>query len=106
MMKNLVVVLCTAVMLAFAGSVLANDHKVSICHNGSTYDEATGIETPVSFVITIAGRQIVRAVEKHVLNHGDLETYQEDGDGEVCDLLDDATTECETVTLCSSAETS
>jgi hypothetical protein len=88
-------------MLGCAGSVLAKDHKASICHNGSTYDEANMTENPISFVITIAGRQLAKAVEKHVLNHGDLETYQEDGDGEVCKLLDDGTTACKTVTLCS-----
>ena len=100
-MKKLIVALCTAVMLGCAGSVLANDHKASICHNGSTYNEATATEDPISFVITIAGRQLAKAVDKHVLNHGDLETYQDDGDGEVCKLLDDGTTECKTVTLCS-----
>jgi hypothetical protein len=99
-MKKLIVALCTAVMLGCAGSVLANDHKASICHNGSTYNEATAMEDPISFVITIAGRQLAKAVEKHVLNHGDLETYEELGDGEECELLDDGTTDCKTVTLC------
>jgi hypothetical protein len=100
-MKKLIVALCTAVMLGCAGSVLAKDHKASICHNGSTYDADTLMDVPISFVITIAGRQLAKAVEKHVLNHGDAETYQADGDGEVCELLDDGTTACKTVTLCS-----
>jgi len=53
------------------GSVLAKDHKASICHNGSTYNSDTQMEDPIAFVITIAGRDIARAVEKHVANHGD-----------------------------------
>jgi|GEM_PF-3283808 len=104
-MKKLIVALFTAVMLGCAGSVLANDHKAPICHNGGTYNADTMMDDPVSFVITSAGRQLAKAVEKHVLNHGDLETYTENGDGEVCDLLDDGTTiECETVTFCSAIE--
>jgi hypothetical protein len=104
MMKKLIVVLCTGVMLGSAGSVLAKDHKASICHNGSTYNEDTGMEDRISFVITIAGRAIARAVEKHVVNHGDLETYVENGPGEECELVDDGTgtmiVECNDVLLC------
>ena len=78
-----------------------NGHTASICHNGSTYDEGTMMETPISFVITIAGRRIAKAVDKHVANHGDLETYEEGGKGEECKLLDDGNTiDCKVVTLC------
>ena len=106
MMKKLIVTLCTCVMLGSAGSVLANDHKTSICHNGSTYSEDTMLEEPISFVITIAGRAIAQAVEKHVVNHGDLETYEEIGLGEECEFVDDGTgtgtmiVECNEVMLC------
>lgn len=99
-MKRFTVVLCAGVMLGSAGSVLANDHKVSICHNGSTYNSDTQMEDPISFVITIAGRDIARAVEKHVANHGDLETFQELGEGEECELLEDGLVACDAVTLC------
>ena len=101
-MKKLIVALCTAVMLGSAGSVLAKDHKLPICHNGSTYDEDDMMEIPISFVITIAGRSIAKAVEKHLANHEDLETYQLLGEGEECKLLDDGTTDCKVVTLCGS----
>jgi hypothetical protein len=103
MMNKLIVALCAGVMLGSAGSVLAKDHKESICHNGSTYNEATMMEEDISFVITIAGRDIARAVEKHVTNHGDLETYEELGEGEECELLDDGTVACDVVTLCGPA---
>ena len=105
MMKKFIVALCTVGMLGSAGSVLAKDHKASICHNGSTYDSGTMTENPISFVITIAGRGIAKAVDKHVANHGDLETYQEGGEGEECELLDDGITiDCKVVTLCGPAE--
>jgi hypothetical protein len=100
MMNKLIVALCTVVMFGSAGSVLAKDHKTSICHNGSTYNSEDQMENPISFVITIAGRSIAKAVEKHVANHGDLETYLEGGEGEECKLLDDGTTDCKIVTLC------
>jgi hypothetical protein len=100
-MKKPIVALCTTVMLGYAGFVLADDHRESICHNGSTYNELTGMEDPISFEITIAGSQIARAVEKHVANHDDLvETYALTGEGELCELLDDGTTDCNTVLLC------
>jgi len=102
-MNKFIVALCTGVMLGSAGSVLAKDHKESICHNGSTYNEATMMEEDISFVITIAGRDIARAVEKHVANHGDLETYVESGEGEECKLLDDGMVACDVVTLCGPA---
>ena len=105
MMNKLIVALCTVVMLGSAGSVLAKDHKTSICHNGSTYNSVTMMEDPISFVITIAGRETAKAVEKHVANHGDLETYTIDQvPGEECELVDDGTgtmtVECNEVMLC------
>jgi len=103
-MKKLIVALCTAVMLGSAGAVLAKDHKASICHNGSTYNSETQMQDRISFVITIAGRSTARAVEKHVANHGDLETYLELGEGEECKLLDDGTTDCKAVMLCGPSE--
>ena len=107
MMKKLIVALCTVGMLGSAGSVLAKDHKASICHNGSTYDEGDAMETPISFVITIAGRGIAKAVDKHVANHGDWETYVEIGPGDECELVDDGTgamiVECNEVMLCGPA---
>lgn len=108
-MKKLIVALCTVVMVGSAGSVLAKDHKTSICHNGSTYNEATMMEEPISFVITIAGKRIAKAVGKHVDNHGDLETYEEEVvPGEECELVDDGTgnmiVECSEVILCGPIE--
>ena len=105
MIKKLIVALCTGVMLGSAGSVLAKDHKASICHNGSTYNEAAMMDEDISFVITIAGKQIAKAVDKHVANHGDLETYLEGGDGEECKLLNDGTIDCQVVTLCGPDDT-
>ena len=105
MMRKLIVALCTVVMLGSTGSVLAKPDKTSICHNGSTYNSDTLMEDPISFVITIAGKQIAKAVDKHVANHGDLETYLEGGDGEECKLLDDGTIDCQVVTLCGPDDT-
>jgi hypothetical protein len=105
MMKSFTLALCAGVMLGSAGSVLARDHKASICHNGSTYNSDTQMEDPISFVITIAGRDIASAVGKHVLNHGDFETYVEGGEGEECELLDDGSVACDIVTLCEADDT-
>jgi hypothetical protein len=105
MMKKLIVALCTVGMLGSVGSVLAKDHKASICHNGSTYDSGTMMEAPISFVITIAGKRIAKAVDKHVANHADLETYVEGVEGEECKLLDDGTIDCKAVTLCGPDDT-
>jgi len=104
-MKKLIVALCTVVMVGSAGSVLAKDHKTSICHNGSTYNEAIMMDEDISFVITIAGRKIAQAVQKHVDNHVDLETYAENGPGVECELVVDDVTgeervECNDVILC------
>jgi len=79
---------------------LADEHKLSICHNGSTYNSSTGENDPISFVITIAGKQPAKAVEKHVENHADLEDYLEGAAGQECELLDDETVQCDDVTLC------
>ena len=100
-MKKLVLAISTTVMVGSAGTALADNHKESICHNGSTYNAVTQESEPLSFVNTIAGKQKARAVDKHVENHGDLETYVETGEGEECELLDDGVTvECDEVTLC------
>jgi hypothetical protein len=108
-MKKLIVAVSTTIILGSAGAVLAKDPKASICHNGSTYNEGTQVEDPISFVITIAGRSTAKAVEKHVENHEDLETYQvgEEGGGLECELLEDGlmTVECDVVTLCEEVET-
>jgi hypothetical protein len=100
-MKKQIIAISTVVLLGTAGATLANGHKASICHNGSTYNSTTMESDPISFEITIAGKQLAKAVNKHVENHGDLETYQESGPGEECELLDDGVTvECDEVTLC------
>jgi hypothetical protein len=100
-MKKQIVAISTAVLFGAVGSAFADEHKQSICHNGSTYNEGTLESEPISFVINIAGKQLAKAVDKHVENHGDLETYQETGLGEECELLDDGeTVECDEVTLC------
>jgi hypothetical protein len=110
MMNKLIVALCTVVMLGSAGSVLAKQDKVSICHNGSTYNSVTMMEDPISFVITIAGKETAKAVDKHVANHEDLETYTIDEvPGEECELVDDSTgtmsVECNEVMLCGPVDT-
>jgi hypothetical protein len=88
-------------MVGSVGNALADNHKESICHNGSTYNSTTQESDPIAFVITIAGKQTAKAVDKHVANHGDLETYVETVAGEECELLDDGVTvECDEVTLC------
>lgn len=100
-MKKQIIAISTVLLLGTAGAVLADEHKLSICHNGSTYNSGTGENDPISFVITIAGKESAKAVEKHVENHGDLETYLEGAAGEECELLDDGVTvECDEVTLC------
>jgi hypothetical protein len=104
-MKKLIVAVSTTVMLGSAGAVLAGNQKESICHNGSTYNSGTGVEDPISFVINIAGKQTAKAVDKHVENHDDLETYQymEAGSGEECELVE-GIVECDVVTLCEELE--
>ena len=100
-MKNQIVALSTIVLIGSMAAANADEHKQSICHNGSTYNSTSMESDPISFVITIAGKQHAKAVDKHVENHGDLETYQETGDGEECELQDDGITVlCDDVTLC------
>ena len=100
-MKKFIVALGTVALLGSSGAVLADNHKDSICHNGSTYNSGTQVEDPISFVITIAGKSTAKAVNKHVANHGDLETWEEDGTGEECELGDDGlTVECNDVMFC------
>jgi len=52
----------------------------------------------------MAGKQPSKAVEKHVANHGDLETYVESGEGEVCKPGGTGAVACHTVTLCEEAD--
>ena len=100
-MKKQIIAISTAALLGAAGAVLADGHKESICHNGSTYNSTDEVSEPISFVITIAGKHLAKAVDKHVANHGDLETYIETGPGQECELQDDGVTvECDEVTLC------
>ena len=100
-MKKYILALSTAVVVGSAGTALADGHKESICHNGSTYNSTTLEYDPISFVITIAGKNLAKAVDKHVENHGDLELYIEGDPGQECELLDDGeTVECDEVTLC------
>ena len=100
-MKKQFIALSTVVLLGTAGTALADGHKLSICHNGSTYNSTTMEPDPISFEITIAGKKRAKAVQKHVENHGDLETYEILGTGEECELQDDGeTVVCDEVTLC------
>jgi hypothetical protein len=100
-MKKQLIAISTVVLLGTAGAVLADEHKLSICHNGSTYNSTTMSSDPISFEITIAGKERAKAVQKHVENHGDLETYVILGTGEECELQDDGeTVVCDEVTLC------
>jgi hypothetical protein len=107
-MKKQIIAISTVVLLGTGGAALANDHKASICHNGSTYNAETQLEDPISFVITIAGKQHAKAVDKHVENHGDLEDaflVGDPGAGEECELqLDGIEVVCEPVTLCETDE--
>ena len=101
-MKKKIVAISTVVLLGTAGAVLAGNDKLSICHNGSTYKSEVEPEVPISFVITIAGKQHAKAVEKHVANHDDSETYEVGSETvQECELLDDGeTVECDDVIPC------
>ena len=101
-MKTKIIAISTAALLGAAGAVLAGNDKLSICHNGSTYKSEVEPEVPISFVITIAGKQHAKAVDKHVENHGDSETYTEGLETiQECELLDDGeTVECDDVIPC------
>ena len=107
-MKNKIIAISTVLLLGTGGAALAGGPKQSICHNGSTYNSTTMEYDPISFVITIAGKQHAKAVDKHVENHGDLEDTYLVGEldaGEECDLdVDGETVVCEPVTLCEADE--
>ena len=60
MMNKLIVALCTVVMLGSAGSVLAKDHKLPICHNGSTYDEDAMMEIPFPLSLPLLEEKLQR----------------------------------------------
>lgn len=101
-MKKLTLVLCTTAMLATSGIALAKKtpDRVTICHNGSTYNLETQTYDPISFLITVSSN----AVAKHVANHGDLVEWQEDGTGEECSFVNGIVM-CKEVTLCTATDT-
>lgn len=99
-MKKQIIAISTVVLLGTAGAALANGHKQSICHNGSTYDSDLMDYVPISFVINISGKQHAKAVAKHVANHDDLTLYDEGEQGMACELNDEGIVECDMVTLC------
>jgi hypothetical protein len=100
-MKKQIIAISTVVLLGTGGTALAGNPKEDICHNGSTYNSETMEYDPISFSIRIAGRQVAKAVDKHLENHGDSDDFMETGEGEECELLDDGeTVECAVVTLC------
>jgi len=99
-MNKLIVALGTVAMLGSASAVLADNHKVAICHNGSTYNSEVEPDAPISFVITIAGKAPAKAAAKHVANHDDLEDFVEDGEGEECELDELGDRVCSVVMLC------
>ncbi len=100
-MKVFNLILCAAVLaFGFGGTVLAKDHKVNMCHNGSTYNSDTMMEEDISFVISISGKG--KAVQKHIENHGDCPgLFAENGTGQECELANNGVTVmCKEVTLC------
>lgn len=100
-MKKQVVGVSAALLLGAVGTAIADEHKQSICHNGSTYNAETMEYDPISFEITIAGKQHAKAVDKHVANHGDLELYTVAEDpGIACELNEESVVVCDVVTLC------
>jgi hypothetical protein len=100
-MKTKIIAISTVLLLGTAGATLADGHKESICHNGSTYNSTTMEYDPISFVITIAGKQHAKAVAKHVANHGDLEIYDPAEEQSIaCEHDDDGGLACDLVTLC------
>jgi hypothetical protein len=79
-MKKIISMLCVVLVVGFAGTAFAEPKaKVDVCHNGSVYIGNTGdgaeydpeMWVPGSFVINISEN----AVTKHVVNHGDSETF-------------------------------
>lgn len=73
--------------------------KVDICHNGSTIDPATLIESDISFVISISEK----AVNKHIQKHDDCDGLFVEGEAiQECELQDDGITiVCEEKISCS-----
>jgi hypothetical protein len=81
-MKRILSMLCVVLVVGFAGTAFAGKmEKKDVCHNGSVYMGETGdgaVYDPEmwvsgSFVINISGN----AVNKHVVNHGDLTDFLE-----------------------------
>ena len=98
-MKKTIVMLLVAVLVSFGGTALAKDHKVSICHNGSTYNSVTMMEEDISFVISISNKG--DAIQAHIDNHGDCELpFVILGPGQKCKLEDDGSMVCKDVMLC------
>lgn len=99
-MNKYVVILSVAALMLLLGesAYAAKQSKVSICHNGGTYNSETREEEKLSFIITISGN----AVPAHIRNHHDCPTIFADlGDGLECELRDDGVTIiCKTVALC------
>ena len=103
-MKKKIIAISTAVLLGTGGAALAGGPKQSICHNGSAYNTETMEYEPISFEITIAGKQHAKAVDKHVANHGDLVDYSPADEPSIaCELDDDGLVACDLVTLCEPA---
>jgi hypothetical protein len=103
-MKKTIVMLFAVVLVSFGGTALAMDHKVNICHNGSTYNSTTMMEEDISFVISISGKG--NAVQAHIDNHADcLSPFIDWGPGLECELESDGiTVMCKEVTLCECLE--
>jgi hypothetical protein len=98
-MKKTIVMLFALVLLTFGGTAFADGHKVSICHNGSTYNSTTLMEEDISFVISISTKG--NAVDAHINNHGDCPgLFVELDPGFECELESDGTVICMEVTLC------
>ena len=98
-MKKTILMLFALVLITFGGTALAKDHKVSICHNGSTYNSVTMMEEDISFVISISNKG--DAIQAHIDNHGDCPgLFAEVGPGYECEFIDDITIMCKEVTLC------
>ena len=99
-MKKSLVMLFAMVLVIFGGTALADEHKVSICHDGSTYNSTTMEEEDISFVISVSGKG--NAVDAHINNHGDCPgLFAEVGPGQECELMiDGITVMCWEVTLC------
>ena len=99
-MKKIIVMLFAVVLITFGGTALADEHKVSICHNGSTYNSDTMMEEDISFVISISEKG--KAMQAHIDNHADCPVpFVVLGPGLECELDSDGILViCEEVTLC------